>query len=311
MIINERGNTTSNLNNCGLAAIRGDWIYYRCNNKGNLFKIHIDGTGKIKLNDDSCLYINVVGDWVYYLNENDSMKTYKIKTDGSIRMLLSDDIGKEILVDGKWVYLYHRASLKPDYKNNYRDHQLPPDSYLKKIRVDGKIATIISKEPLWGLCLIGDWLYCNNGDDDRLIKMFADGSNKTILCDDAAYGICWDNDWIYYRFGNKIYRIRPDGSYKTELLGDYSWSYNVINDWIYYFDYGCDLYKMRTDGNEKVLLYEYNNSIAITDVSRHINVVGDWIFYQHEYEYWNNGNFDEEIQICKIRTDGTLHQIAD
>ena len=97
MKINERGNTTSNLSNCGLATIQGDWIYYRSNNKGNLYKIHIDGTGNVKLNDDSCLYINVVGDWVYYLNDNDSMRIYKIKTDGSSRVLLSDDIGKEIL----------------------------------------------------------------------------------------------------------------------------------------------------------------------------------------------------------------------
>ena len=63
MLVNGRGNTNSNIYNLGLAAIQGEWIYYsgfRTNHMGKLFKTHIDGIGKEKLSDDSCLYINVV-----------------------------------------------------------------------------------------------------------------------------------------------------------------------------------------------------------------------------------------------------------
>ena len=57
MIINERGNTACNITNQGLAAIQGDWVYYRNNGGGRLYKIRTDESGKAKLNDEDSNFI--------------------------------------------------------------------------------------------------------------------------------------------------------------------------------------------------------------------------------------------------------------
>ena len=71
-VYNEVGNTSGNLSNYGFVAKQNKWIYYSIpysytneNNEG-LYKVKEDGTVKIKLTDDSALFINVVGDWIYY-----------------------------------------------------------------------------------------------------------------------------------------------------------------------------------------------------------------------------------------------------
>ena len=60
------------------------WIYYVNVDEGNsLFKIKIDGTGRIKLNNSDSDIIDIVGDWLYYHNNDDGSKVYRVKTDGT------------------------------------------------------------------------------------------------------------------------------------------------------------------------------------------------------------------------------------
>ena len=80
--INTSGNTSGNINNIGIAAQQGDWIYYSNYNGvdgDKIYKIKTDGTGKIELTGDRAFYINVAGDWIYYTNNDDGGKIYKIK----------------------------------------------------------------------------------------------------------------------------------------------------------------------------------------------------------------------------------------
>ena len=79
--VNTIGNSCGNLHSGGTVAQQGDWIYYNKFPSGGLYKVKIDGTGKIKLNDDSAFAINVVGDWIYYHNDTGDAGSYKVKTD--------------------------------------------------------------------------------------------------------------------------------------------------------------------------------------------------------------------------------------
>ena len=319
MATNKQGNTSGNIMNSGLAAFQGEWIYYRSTNKGILKKTYINGTNTTQLNDDSCLYINVVGEWVYYRNESDSMRLYKIKTDGSGRTKISDSTGHDIVVIGKWVYFSERATQKPDFKNSYYGYknQTLDDGCLKRIRVDGKVETILCNESLYWFSMSGDWLYFRNENDDgKLYAMFIDGSCKTKICDEWASNIIEADDWVYYTsptgFYSSLCKIRADGTGRSVLTDDCRY-FNIVGEWVFYFSWRCNLYKMGVDGSEKSLLLEHKDKRGISYLKNDINVVGDWIHYEYSFECWDKcrGKFIDETEIYRIRTDGTLHQIVD
>jgi len=78
------GNSIGNIINDGIAAQKGEWIYYQNPDDGEkIYKIRTDGSSNQKLNNDLSWSINLAGDWIYYRNTFDVWKTYKIRTDGS------------------------------------------------------------------------------------------------------------------------------------------------------------------------------------------------------------------------------------
>jgi len=89
---------------------------------------------------------------------------------------------------------------------------------------------------------------------------------------------------------------QPKGNNNQHIAGNTTG--NIINgglvvqqgDWIYYSNYddGEKLYKKRINGTEKTKLND--------DVSRCINVIGDWIYYR-----------DNKSILYKIHTNGTQH----
>lgn len=69
----ERGNTVGNIIYRGIAAKRGQWIYYNNKNSNNyLYKMRTDGTGVTRLNKDKPYYINLIGGWIYYSHVTDA-----------------------------------------------------------------------------------------------------------------------------------------------------------------------------------------------------------------------------------------------
>ncbi len=95
-------------------------------------------------------------------------------------------------------------------------------------------------------------------------------------------------DWVYYAYSGNIYKVRTNGNDRVALNSGSPGFINVIGNWIYYTN-GNDnnyIYKIDINGNNKTIL----NS----DRSYAINVIGDWIYYQA----------DNNI-LYKMRTDGT------
>jgi Tol biopolymer transport system component len=56
------------------------WIYYRSGADGSLYRIRMDGTGKLKLVNEQPAAIHTGGGWVFYNHEG---KTYMVKPDGT------------------------------------------------------------------------------------------------------------------------------------------------------------------------------------------------------------------------------------
>ena len=74
--------------------ICGEWIYYTKGGPegGNLYKVRLDGTGRVKLTDDKACWINIVGDWILYEDGYNSRKMYRIKKDGTGRSKLTQGV---------------------------------------------------------------------------------------------------------------------------------------------------------------------------------------------------------------------------
>lgn len=111
--------------------------------------------------------------------------------------------------------------------------------------------------------------------------------------------MCAVGNAIYYADGGELCKSVGDGS-KTLAKNVSDDNYYVAGDWIYYFDYTPDkygIYKMRTDGSEKMLVVD-------DKLSSKLYVKDDWIYYRiSNYDrYYRNNTYSK---IMKIKTDGT------
>jgi serine/threonine protein kinase len=278
----ERGNSVGNIVNFGMAAIKGEWVYYKNYSDGKkLYKIRVDGSGRKKLNEDIGWFINVVGEWVYYTNYSDGKKLYKTRVDGTGRQKLNEDISECINVVGEWVY----------YKN-WSD-----GSKLYKIRVDGSGRQKLNEDDNWFINVVGEWVYYTNGSDGfKLYKIRTDGSGRQKLNEDSSSYINVVGEWVYYvnsSDGDKLYKIRVDVSGRQKLNEDRVWYINVVGEWVYYRNTSDDgkLYKIRVDGTGRQNLN--------ADKSEYINVVGEWVYYVND---------SDDGKRYKIRMDGTGRQ---
>jgi hypothetical protein len=230
--------------------IQDGWIYY-CNPDidGNIFKVRIDGSEYIELNDDYSEYLNIVGEWIYYIGNNDEGGfIYKIDKWGANLTRLSEDSAvSSINVVGDWIYYVNRIG----------------DSSIYKMRTDGSQRTKLNISPGKYLNVADGWIYYTNSDDrDRIYKMLIDGSKNQRVGKDRAQSIIVDENWIYYKNrddANAIYRISVDGRFRRKVT-DHDVGYITGTGWfnlaggrlIIYNSGNSDegLYIMNTDGSE-------------------------------------------------------------
>lgn len=284
-IINDgQGNTAGNIMETAFVAQESDWLYYRMLTKyyptspGYLYKIKTDGTGNVRLSNDTAYYINVLNGWVYYTDLN---KMYKVRTDGTDRTQIGDEYGYQMTVVGSWIY-YSSGS---------------DGGKLYKINIDGTNRTKLNDDISNAFNFIQDWIYYRNGSDgNKPYKIRTDGTGRVKLNDIPVLGnMTVIDDWIYYWAQtspdiNNIYRVRLDGANVTRLSDDNIERMNISGGYIYYTKVnsppGGDLYKMRLDGTNK---FAFNISFVIQ-----LNVIGNWVYY-----------LTNEKTTYKVRTDGT------
>jgi len=208
-------------------SVVGDWIYYSrvvkepLGNYGeltsyilteyHLYKIHTDGTGRVKIHDDKYMFMNVTEDWVYNLHCDN---IYKIRTDGSEKIKLSDDQVDYVNVEGDWIY-YCEVSESWDW------HCRTPDSggefwgNLYKMRLDGTEKTKLNDDKCEYINVAGDWIYYFIF--ENLYKIRTDGSGRRKLRGNIGYTMDLSvvGNWIFYwKIGGDalIHKIRTNGT---------------------------------------------------------------------------------------------------
>ncbi|MDD4752730.1 MAG: DUF5050 domain-containing protein [Desulfitobacteriaceae bacterium] len=257
-----RGNTTGNLNNNGLYAKEGDWIYYsNLADQGKLYKMKADGTEATKITDDTAWYINVVGDEVFY--SGDGWKLIKIKTDGSDKTVL-DTQAYHINVVGGWVF-YTRGTMQ--------------DGTIYKMKTDGSNRTQISKDPVSQLVVMDDAIYYSSY-YSKLIKINPDGSGKTkLISSGSVTELNVVDDWIYFNYNKLLYKMKTDGTQMSEISSDDAREINVSEGRIFYSDhseYWKKLYKINVDGSGKEKLSD--------DKPGDIHVLDNKLYYINLYD---------------------------
>ena len=148
-----RGNSVGNINNAGIAALQGDWIYYtNYGNNKSLFKVQVNGTDRIQITNDYSGNINVIGEWVYYTrweNISTGNQIYQIRTDGTDRAKLNNDNASSINVVGDWIYYI----------------SVTDDRNIYKMRTDGSERTKLNNDKSYSINVVDRWIYYIRGDE--------------------------------------------------------------------------------------------------------------------------------------------------
>jgi hypothetical protein len=277
-LIIQTGNTFNNIRNNGLAAVKGEWIYYKNTyDEGKLYRIKNDATDRTKICDDISDNISVIGDWIYYRSISDGNKIYKVKIDGTSKTNIYPGMARNINVVGQWVFF-------TSGNNN-----------IYKIKTDGTSSTQINTEASDNLYIIGDWIYYINQSDRKVYKVKTDASVRVRVFQDNTLEMSVQDDWIYYRNlddNGAIYKVKTDSTNKIKLNYNDSSFLNVSDDWIYFRSQNdWTLSRIKIDGS--------NLDQLSTDKIGNMNIINDWIYYEVDDGNWS---------LYKIKTDGTLRQ---
>lgn len=282
--VSAAGNTSGNIVNGGLAASQGDWIYYRSNDGGKIYRINQDGTLLEQINDDDSWYINIVNDWVYYRTRDEERKIFRIRADGTNREMISAANAWYINVVDDWVY--------------YRDQDDNDKTY--RISLDGSRQNMVSGQWTGWKNILGEWIfYINRNDGNTIYRAKIDGTKKQKINTTSSDWLVASDNWLFFRNiddEGKIYRIRNDGSEKKKITDNQAIYLNVSNGWIYYSNLSDNgrIYRIRTDGQDEQKINE--------DRSSYLNIVNGWIYYRN----WSDGG-----KIYKINIDGSNRRIVE
>ena len=196
-------------------AIYNGWIFYGNTSDGEkLYKMKIDGTGKIKLSDDIAYTLQVVDDYVYFGSKNSNL--IKVKIDGTNKLTIAQSItGNQKIIDG-WVYYVEFNNPKNASEGNR----------IVKVRIDGTEKTYLSD---YGVNIaiverVGDWIYYGN--DGNICRVRIDGTDNITFANINGYILQIRDGWIYYtnyqeedKFGNNmLYKMKVDGTENQIVL---------------------------------------------------------------------------------------------
>jgi hypothetical protein len=252
-----RGNSAGNLANVGMVAQQGDWIYFvNTSDKWMLYKVNINGTGKVKISDDSASYLNVYGDWIYYANFTDGDKLYRIRTDGTARTALISDAVDFVSVVNDVIYV----------TDKFLGH------YLFRMNLDATGLTLISTDSCMDVNVVGSHIYYTGYPSDmnpanaRIIRIKTDGSEKTLLHQSPSERLAVSGIHMYFKHVQPIlnstedmipYSALVNGASVQRLCDDRVRSINAEGDWMYYKDEKDSLlYRVRYDGTGKMKVGE-------------------------------------------------------
>ena len=265
----------------------GEWIYYRNVYGSQIYRIKQDGTGKMKITDDSAWYyqhtnLEYSNGWIYYNSYNGNLQ--KIKGDGSEKTVLSTlDTHKgvsELVVDGEYIY-FTCGNVGND---------------IRKIKIDGTDETLLTHtEVVYNLSVKDGWVYyTNNYLENALYKIKADGTEKTKVSEAKVYSFVIQDNYMYYTNSSGINRMNLDGTNILTITPSGHGDIKILGNWIYYLNSAdSKIYKIKTDGS---------NETKLNDASASDYFISDeWIYYLNKKDY---------DRMYKMKPDGSENQIV-
>lgn len=272
-----RGNTIGNLQNEGLIADGGKWIYIYLNN--GLYRINKQTNEKILLFSGEARYLNVVDNFIYYVDSHRML--YRIDNDGSQKeeSFRYYEGVEEISIVDEWIYCsdsWGEYIFRINIDNFKRDDSFEIGTVPLSMAIDDKNIYFSDDQR-------------NNLETFTLSLPVRKREGKEIGYNnsDGVFFINVENEWIYYlecdrpwreydifeRIKYNIYKIKKDGSNRIKLTEDYADYLNVEDGWIYFSNIsdGSSLYKIRIDGKQKIKLSD--------DTCENIHLVDDSVYY--------------------------------
>lgn len=237
IISDKYGNTQGNASNGGIAVRDRDSIYFaNFADTQRLYSMKSDGSGILKLTEESVDSINFYDGWIYYSNFNDGGKLFKIRPDGTGRKRVYKWKSENVSISGGWFFL-----------TNGNDH-----NRIYKVRLDGKKELQLNNDESDNLSIGGGWIYYTNDTDfKKLYRIRTDGSQRTAVTDFAVSSVIADETGAYFTSpdGGKLYRMDNGKDAQYRLLKSNMGIFNVIGDSIYFVDEDSYLSVMDLEGS--------------------------------------------------------------
>lgn len=290
-VANTIGNTSENINNGGLVATQGEWIYFS-NRKDNnyLYKIKKDGSELTLLTKTPAQNINVVGGWIYFSNQD----IFKIKLDGSSLTKLLNENCVWCQVYNNWIYYINKSS----------------SPKLNRMKIDGTTYQTVTSNTSLYVNLNGKSIICytfeqSKDSEGEVYIINTNGFAMNSIYDARPSDIASNSKAIFMvdkKELNQItkYDLTTKESKKHTLANDINvTSINATEDAIYFVDKKPNasgkaaIYKLDPTTFKTTKLHEIKNA-GSSNIQ--INVHDNWIYFINP----DNGN-----KLYRIKTDGS------
>lgn len=291
--VNAVGNSSGNLNNKGLVAKQGDWIYF-ASDEGILHRIKFNGEDKTRLTKNTVQFINVQGAWVYYVNDSKSNIISRTRIDGKgTEEVISHDHASSLTLYHDWLYYINHSDQGKIYK----------------IKLDGTEKTKLSEQAAHHFTIFENNLYYiqDNGKEKEeksgsIYKLDIQGGKSTQVTEDKVGGIVAVDGWLYYiNTSDKqaLYRMKTNGSEEEKLVDDQTIAFYADEEWAYYqkeLNRGRILFKMNVHSKETT---ELETKVTRKEGLRYgrtvwefpktfINIANDWLYYSIDELLYTN-----------------------
>ncbi len=250
--------------------VNGDWIYYADKDYLLLGRVHLDGSDRLRYENQEIYYPCIEGDRIYYVGGEEENCLYAMEFDGTEVTLLREEradchlSGVEFL-DGRIHYAETDDPIfgkyDPENDEYYTDWG---ETQCYSVKTDGTD----KKEQIGGMPESDGWIYrwVKQYGDHRICRIRPDGSEKTVLTDfEVRYYWVYDG-WVYYTLWKEsgFFKMRTDGTDTQKVCNDEADMIYYNETYLYYVNYSDEakqsedsekrrgtLYKIKTDGTDR------------------------------------------------------------
>lgn len=289
------GNTIGNLQNKGLVAGEGEWLYFVL--EDGLYRSLKNGDKKIKIASVKAQGVHILGQWIFYIEEEKMI--CKLKVDGSEKVTLVESEYNDIynlMIFNKWIY-----------------YTLGISEAIYRIDFDGDNKQFLFGKVLLSIAMDGEYILYSDDQMGYIIRVSINRIEKFLALSETELV----KEWVKYHKcpESAIEEMKRYGISKcidTEVLSEGMlvsedqdcFSINIVNEWIYYLkteealrsydnprDIKCHIYKSNIEGGKSTKLSN--------EYVRQINVSGHWIYY---INYYNGNLYRMDINgECKMK----------